>query len=696
MSKQFRKQFRFMQMISVGLALGAVLAACQPAPTPTPTPTQVPPTATVVPPTVVPLPTATPQVRADTVSPARRAQIRLLVAAPSAPAVDIVVESSILSTRLGFGRLTSVIPILPGALAVRALPSGQPDAPELFKDSLGFRDSQSSLLIFTGAPDTSGGFDLIRVDEDTAALDSKDNVRYTVVNATNTANAGDLKATLGDQELANFSQTGDKVSGLIATGSTSLKINRGGETIASETVPLSANRNYTFIVIPASNDPAEKGVKIIITFTPTQRVGRMRVAHAGPRLPAYDVYLGSDLLASNVTFGKATDWQSFPPLTIELLVYAAGQPPQGEPIIRSQIPLTAETAFTIVIYDAVESGIREAPRPTLQYYPEDLSALPTGQARLTFLHLAPTKQALEVYSGPSLFRAAGKIERLKTSASVTVAEGTLSLGFLSQDVADPNKQTSVEVPASFDVKAGQAYFYAILGSPTNSPPLLFTSVVGVKAGAAVTPTPRPENQARLRLINLLTDPVAVNIVINNRPVFSDVKQNELASAVDIPSGDLQISVLRSDGAGGSTLIRELTGTIRNRGFGTLLLMGSAADPQVFVTQDSANPSSSAINIRFIHAAPGVQRAMLWTDLGKATTAATPRPQILNQATDYLSVYGPYTVRVDSSRVWVTSADQRIIAELNGIGFTLGVRYDVALVADATVSTGAKLLIFADK
>ncbi|MBZ0283947.1 MAG: NADH-quinone oxidoreductase subunit J [Anaerolineae bacterium] len=134
---------------------------------------------------------------------------------------------------------------------------------------------------------------------------------------------------------------------------------------------------------------------------PIQRPPMLRVVHAAPLAGVVDVYANGQLLAEDVSFGEATDFQGVPPGE-----YTIGLNPAGTdaPVFTTTITLAGNGEKTINAYSAVAYGGADSGPLTVGLIQDNLETTEARTARVSVLNTSD--QAVNLVDFGSDFDAA--------------------------------------------------------------------------------------------------------------------------------------------------------------------------------------------------------------------------------------------------------------------------------------------------
>lgn len=213
-------------------------------------------------------------------------------------------------------------------------------------------------------------------------------------------------------------------------------------------------------------------------FPPAQ----VRVAHFSPDAPEADFYLNGELSeAQGIGFGSVSDWMEVPIGTYAVALTAARTSLDEAILGPVNLSFGPGTWTTIAVIGSVENGTL-----TAQGIPEDFSAIPDGQARVTFFHAiegAPTVDVLA--EGNVAVPELGYPGTLDDGANDGVFVVTLPAGNYDIQIVETgtNAPALADAPGT-ELASGFAYLIAAIGTP-DSPQMIVvpTDVTAMMAAA---------------------------------------------------------------------------------------------------------------------------------------------------------------------------------------------------------------------
>lgn len=461
------------------------------------------PTATVPPAPVQTLaPTATPLAVPETdTDPLTRAQLRVVQASPDLPPVNLYLDAG----NIGRGFLpgnyhSEPLSLSAGSYLLRVVPAGEdPDAAApLLAGQIDLGPGESVIAVLAG---TGDALQMIVAREDLSAL-TGNLARLSVIHAVPRGAAFNL------QEI-NRTMIGQMDYGMIGgpvelpEGRHPLSFISGPQTLASVELALSPRYAYTLILFPG----AEGGYDTLHVRSRVVDESRVRLVHASPDLPAVDLYLGNTRVAEALTFENATDWQAFPSLSYNLrVVPAAGDP--ADSLVQQQVALVPDQAMNLILFNTRD-------RLRINALPEDLSPLPEGSARVTFIHAAVSSSSLAVIPAGSQDFALAEIGFGEVTPPFDMAAGPAEYVFEDRGGATARE---IDRLSTLDLAAGESYLIVVTGYPNSEPVVLSTDTTAT----ATATSPNQTARYAVRLVNALADGTVVDLAIDGVPVFDAV------------------------------------------------------------------------------------------------------------------------------------------------------------------------------
>jgi hypothetical protein len=350
----------------------------------------------------------------DEAEPAGTARLRVVHAAPDAPAVDLYLAgvATPVVRGLAYGAASGYLEVAPGAVAVEVRPAGAPasSAPVHVTPSLTLAPDARVTAIaagLLGSTDPGDRFRVLALAEEFGAP-AGGNARVRVVHAG--ADAPAVAVDVGNDgspevaELARFADTG---AGGIDLPARSLAIGLWAGS------PLARVTAFTTPALPAGGElfviatgrvaahPAAADGFVLLAVGPGGVIGGIRqdptihALHASPDAPAVDIFAGDAELVDDLRPGALSGALQVPPgtYTLDFFAHAAGAGrPAGSPAASASTPELAAGQR----YLAIATGfLGDEPGFQLLAFADELQDGGAG-ARLRVVHASPDTPAVDV------------------------------------------------------------------------------------------------------------------------------------------------------------------------------------------------------------------------------------------------------------------------------------------------------------
>ncbi|RRN66823.1 DUF4397 domain-containing protein [Peribacillus simplex] len=112
---------------------------------------------------------------------------------------------------------------------------------------------------------------------------------------------------------------------------------------------------------------------------------RVRIIHAAPTAPSFDVYLNEMRILKNFSYKENNDYSTFPPGNYQLDIYRSGQ---GTSLLRRKVTLESGRSYSIAATLANES------LNMLTF--EDNPFVPQNEAKVRFIHLSDDLPSVDI------------------------------------------------------------------------------------------------------------------------------------------------------------------------------------------------------------------------------------------------------------------------------------------------------------
>jgi hypothetical protein len=201
----------------------------------------------------------------------------------------------------------------------------------------------------------------------------------------------------------------------------------------------------------------------------------------------------------------------------------------------------------------------------------------------------------------------------------------------------------------------------------------------------------PEGESRVRVVHASPDAPAVDVLLDDAEVLSDVPYLAASDYLETTDGEHNLKV---NAAGTTTTVIDADVTLTDGTDYTVIASGLVAEIEPIVLEDdNTAPASGSVRVRAIHGAPSAPAVDIYVtapgaDLATATPTLTNIP--FGAVSDYLEVpAGEYQVRVtptgtkivaiDSGALTLSSGQVRTVIAVDATGG--GAPFDFLVLAD---------------
>lgn len=201
----------------------------------------------------------------------------------------------------------------------------------------------------------------------------------------------------------------------------------------------------------------------------------------------------------------------------------------------------------------------------------------------------------------------------------------------------------------------------------------------------------PDGEAQLRVVHASPDAPAVDVLVDDAVVLSNVAYLQSSSYLDVPDGERNIKV---NAAGTSTTVIDADADLADGSDYTVIASGLLASIEPIVLEDdNTAPGSGNVKVRAIHGAPSAPAVDVYvTAPGADLSGATPvlTGVEFGDVADYLEVpageyqvrvtlAGTTTVAIDSGPITLSSGQIRTVIAVDAAGG--GAPFDFLLLQD---------------
>ena len=341
---------------------------------------------------------------------------------------------------------------------------------------------------------------------------------------------------------------------------------------------------------------------------PSQQVF-LSVVHAADA-PIFDVYIERLAIATNLSFGQATQPSGIVAGEYFLRVVPNGvRPDAGEILYEMQLQLTAGASLIFVFTGPADEL-------TMTTFPRQLEALDSDQSRITVIHAMPGTPAISVRQDNTVLSA--QLAFGSAAFPFTLPAGPASLTFYTE--SGPLITQDINLLERF------SYTMVLAGTPENP------TVIETRSSVA--------GNAHVRFVNASSSIGPVDIYINGEPHQTGLEYTRISER---QTRTAQVYSLDVYAAGADTSVVDplLSQQIiaNNDDYITLLLMGTAQDLRLVpYREDVSQTPADEARVAFVNTLPEVPRvridtqSRLLTEAGDIGYAQQPRPVELPSGT----------------------------------------------------------------
>ncbi|MCI9303120.1 MAG: DUF4397 domain-containing protein [Clostridium sp.] len=182
----------------------------------------------------------------------------------------------------------------------------------------------------------------------------------------------------------------------------------------------------------------------------------VRILHAVPNAPNVDIYLNGSLIASNLAFGKISEYMQISPGEYEFQLYPTGT--YDKPLLSQNIQLISNSNYTVSIVTLANNLF-------LFRLKDDNVPSSKSQSLLRFINLSSNAPLLSLAlpNGVTLFNEAEYLE--------TTGYYQLSPGIYNFEILLGSSQITTKYINNITLDGGKFYTIYIIGLFKDKPPL---------------------------------------------------------------------------------------------------------------------------------------------------------------------------------------------------------------------------------
>jgi hypothetical protein len=406
----------------------------------------------------------------------------------------------------------------------------------------------------------------------------------------------------------------------------------------------------------------------------------LRVVHASPGAPEFDVLLDGQPLLEGLAFGTATDYATVTPEEHRLQIIPTGQTADAA-VVDETLGAEPGRAYVLAVFGLL-NDIQGA------IYDVDLSEIEPGNARVRLINFSPDAGVVDLLEtgGDEWF---GDVDLGGASDYRDIAPGTYSA-----DVRGDEDRVLLTIP-ELSFEETRVYDVVVLGQIADESIAVQSLVTNVSPPCAeVLGLEGAGSDACIRLVHAAPDAPPVDIYVNDAQIAQGLEYGTATEYVAVPSGaGRAVRVAAEDTPVEEAVIDSALDFDAGQAY-VILTTGEGEDLALTITGTDLRPvAAGQARLSVIHASPdagavdiGVEgmEANLFegVDFGAATD------YIILDAADYALEVRPggedMTVALQSD----ATLSEGVVYDLVALGRTADQSLELlALTADVPIQTG---------
>lgn len=500
-------------------------------------------------PTAIPLPTAlptetlaptsTPQaVTNETLEQARPALVRIVNAAPDAPALNVFAGFSAIATNLAFTQYTEPTSFEAGDYKVKVQQSGSNSNDKaLLESDVKFPSGESFTILITGIGQQ---LSLTIVPTKTEALQSDESIIQAINGLSDNSSMSLKTSSLDLAKDVAFGQT--TLTPIIAADKTDLTFQFGDKTLA-----YSANlKSQTNITLIAAGTAAKPSIIQFESAAP-KRI-QARAINASPDITLIDVYIDDLLLNGEIAYGRPTERKALAAGQYTVRVYASGADRKAvEPLTGQVVSLIDGDSFDVVL-------LGSASKLSILVFAENNSPTQANMARVAFLNTVPTIAMANVQASSGTLPNIPNLYYGQAPTFMDAQAGVYS--FIVAGINSENVGSTLELADNVQFEAGFSYLYLITGR-LDGKPIILSDKVDSNASAIDPSAPNSQQAAKVRFINASSQ--TLDFSINGKLALGALAYGAGSDLVDVT---VQTATITISEAGQAQVIGQEEATLQ--------------------------------------------------------------------------------------------------------------------------------------
>lgn len=585
------------------------------------------------------------------------ARVRALHASPDAPAVDVLVDGSVVLSNVPFKAASGYLELSAGQHNIKINAAGT-DTTVIDIDRYFEIDKEYTII----ATDYLSMITPLLLTDDTNAPASG-NLKVRVLHGNPAASAVDVYVTAPGADLmgttpvlsnVSFQDFSDYLE--IPAGDYQIRVTGSGDSTViydSGSVALGAGSILTVVAVKADMGASPLNLLALTGDSTTPVLELMnypalvRVLHASPDAPAVDVLVNDTVVLSDVPYKAASGYLSLPAGSYNFKVNAAGT---SATVIDVTPELMMNNAYSVIAVDYL-SDI------TALLIPEDNFTPGQGNLKLRVVHGSPSAPAVDIYitePGIDLMDAMPTLENVAFKAFSDYLE--VPAGEYQIRVTLAMTDTIVYDTGAVSLAAGSTLTAVAVESTMGISPIGLV----VLTGDSTTPTLEINNASTfLRAIHTSPDAPNVDVLLDDAIVLADVPFKAASSYLEIMPGTRNIKV---NATGTDVTVIDASVPLMYGMNYSVFAVGfvSGIEPLLVMDDLSVKPGDGMAKVRVLHASPDAPAVDIYVNGGMALSNVP-----FKAISDYLEISTGHTnfmVKAAGTDVTVIDVTVEIMAD----------------------------------
>mgnify|MGYP006266164559 CR=1 FL=1 len=592
--------------------------------------------------------------------------VRVLHASPDAPNVDVLANDSAVLTDVPYQTGSAFLPIRAGENNLKVNAAGT-DTTVIDADLVFERDQRLTVI----AVDFLENIAPLLVDEPTETP-MAGMIDLNVVHASPSAGPVDVYLTAPDAPLTGTSplsvdfQDVTEAPLSLAAGDYRIRITVAGDTgVVFDSGPVSIPDGSQWTVVATDSteagapvqlavltgDPQQPTVLLSDVTEPPAPTSAIRAVHASPDAPAVSLEIAGTEVAGPISFGGATDYATVAAgvgIAAAITIDDGGTP---VPVLQTTLDLDPDIRYSLI-------ALNEAAALEAVLLADDFPEPAADALTVRVIHGAVGVGAVDVYvTAPDVAlgeAAAPVLEDVSFTAVSDFLE--LAEGSYQIRVTAAGTQDLLYDSGPIDLTAGsEINLVAIDGTGTGALDVqaLFGDGTNALLGDA-----NPE--AGLRVLHASPDAPAVDVLVNDTPVLTDVPFKTASGFLPIRAGAQNLKV---NAAGTDTTVIDATLLFEAEQRITVIAADVLANIEPLVLIEPAvEPMAGMVDLSVVHASPAAGPVDIYLTAPDATLEATAPLSLDFKA----STEQPLAIPAGDYRIRITPRDTTDVVYDSGL------------------------------